>query len=281
MQAARVAPAHVTARLEGAQAVRRSGRLHAHHAVGQPRGKAALVVFVTRPACLPAEFNTFHTFVVQVGRRDELQTYLAAHGIGTAIHYPVPIHLQPAAADLGYGVGDFPVAEYQASRILSLPVALGSAALTMVLAWLVPVREMYDHIDWPVIVLLGAMIPVGQALEVSGTTHMIASGLVTLSADLPPVVLLTVILVVTMTLSDVINNAATAVVMAPIALTIAQQLGVNPDAFLMAVAIGCAEWTPNFLASYEADDTTPLSLLPPTITGLPLNSGLSSTSTEG
>jgi di/tricarboxylate transporter len=123
---------------------------------------------------------------------------------------------------------------------LSLPVALGSAALAMILVGLVPVREMYDHIDWPVVVLLGAMIPVGQALEVTGTTQMIASSLVSVSAGFPPVVLLTVILVVTMTLSDVINNAATAVVMAPIALTIAQQLGVNPDAFLMAVAIGAS-----------------------------------------
>jgi di/tricarboxylate transporter len=124
--------------------------------------------------------------------------------------------------------------------VLSLPVALGGAALAMILVGLVPVREMYDHIDWPVVVLLGAMIPVGQALEISGTTRMIASGLVTISAGLPPVVLLTVILVVTMTLSDVINNAATAVVMAPIALTVAQQLGVNTDAFLMAVAIGAS-----------------------------------------
>ena len=124
--------------------------------------------------------------------------------------------------------------------ILSLPVALGCAALAMVLVGLVPVREMYSHIDWPVIVLLGAMIPVGKALEVSGTTDMIASSLVDLSAGLPPVVLLTVVLIVTMTLSDVINNAATAVVMAPIALTIAEQLGVNPDAFLMAVAVGAS-----------------------------------------
>jgi di/tricarboxylate transporter len=124
--------------------------------------------------------------------------------------------------------------------VLGLPVALGGAALAMILVGLVPVREMYDHIDWPVVVLLGAMIPVGQALEVTGTTQMIASSLVSVSAGFPPVVLLTVILVVTMTLSDVINNAATAVVMAPIALTIAQQLGVNPDAFLMAVAIGAS-----------------------------------------
>jgi di/tricarboxylate transporter len=124
--------------------------------------------------------------------------------------------------------------------VSSLPVALGAAALAMILVGLVPLNEMYDHIDWPVIVLLAAMIPVGRALEVSGTTEMIASSLVGWSAGLPPVVLLTVVLVVTMTLSDVINNAATALVMAPIALTLAEQLGVDADAFLMAVAIGAS-----------------------------------------
>jgi di/tricarboxylate transporter len=124
--------------------------------------------------------------------------------------------------------------------VLGLPVALGLAALSMVLVKLVPLREIYDHIDWPVIVLLGAMIPVGQALEITGTTRLIAIGLVEISAGLSPVFLLGVILVVTMTLSDVINNAATAVVMAPLALTVAGQLGVNPDAFLMAVAIGAS-----------------------------------------
>jgi dTDP-4-amino-4,6-dideoxygalactose transaminase len=74
------------------------------------------------PPCRPEEFNTFHTFVVQVEARDALQARLADQGIGTAIHYPVPIHLQPAAAELGYRRGDFPVAERQAGRILSLPV---------------------------------------------------------------------------------------------------------------------------------------------------------------
>jgi dTDP-4-amino-4,6-dideoxygalactose transaminase len=67
-------------------------------------------------------FDTYHTFVIQVDRRDELQAFLKDHGIGTAIHYPVPIHLQPAAAGLGYRAGDFPVAERQAGRILTLPI---------------------------------------------------------------------------------------------------------------------------------------------------------------
>lgn len=77
-------------------------------------------VFV--PAERERAFDTYHTFVIQVDRRDELRAFLAAHGVGTAIHYPVPIHLQPAAAGLGYRAGDFPVAERQAGRILTLPI---------------------------------------------------------------------------------------------------------------------------------------------------------------
>lgn len=74
------------------------------------------------PPCQPAEFNTFHTFVVQTDRRDELRAFLAERGIETAVHYPVPIHLQPAAAGLGHEEGDFPVTERQAERIVSLPI---------------------------------------------------------------------------------------------------------------------------------------------------------------
>lgn len=72
--------------------------------------------------CRGHEFNTFHLFVIQADRRDELQAHLRGRGIGTAIHYPVPIHLQPAAASLGYRRGAFPVTERQSARILSLPV---------------------------------------------------------------------------------------------------------------------------------------------------------------
>ena len=74
------------------------------------------------PACRNEEFNTFHTFVIQVDRRDELQAHLKNIGIKTAIHYPVPIHLQPAASSLGHKMGDFPMTERQADRILTLPV---------------------------------------------------------------------------------------------------------------------------------------------------------------
>ena len=77
---------------------------------------------VFAPPCQQKEFNSFHTFVIQVDQRDELQNFLAGRGIGTAIHYPVPIHLQPAAKSLGYRKSEFPVTERQATRILTLPV---------------------------------------------------------------------------------------------------------------------------------------------------------------
>jgi dTDP-4-amino-4,6-dideoxygalactose transaminase len=77
---------------------------------------------ITAPIDQPRERSVFHTFVIQADRRDELRDDLAQQGIGTQIHYPSPIHLQPAARDLGYTRGSFPVAEAQAARILSLPV---------------------------------------------------------------------------------------------------------------------------------------------------------------
>jgi dTDP-4-amino-4,6-dideoxygalactose transaminase len=77
---------------------------------------------VFAPAEGSKEFNTYHTYVIQVDRRDELQKYLASRGVGSAIHYPIPIHLQPAARELGYRQGQFPATEQQARRILTLPI---------------------------------------------------------------------------------------------------------------------------------------------------------------
>ena len=133
-----------------------------------------------------------------------------------------------------------------ATGVLSVPVALLAALLAMIVSNLLTPREVYDAIDWPVVVLLGAMIPVGGALGATGGTALIADGILSLAGDFPPWVILTVVLVAAMTLSDVMNNAATAVVMAPIAAGIAQRMEVSADPFLMAVAIGasCAFLTP-------------------------------------
>jgi len=130
--------------------------------------------------------------------------------------------------------------------VLPLQIALGLAALGMVVTNIVPPRDLYDGVDWPVIVLLGAMIPIGGALEQTGATALLVETMLSLAQGVSPVVILVAVLVVTMTLSDVLNNAATAVVMAPIGATIADRLGVSADPFLMAVAIGasCAFLTP-------------------------------------
>lgn len=130
--------------------------------------------------------------------------------------------------------------------ILPLPIALAFVAIGLVVFDILPLRELYDSVEWPVIVLLGSMIPLGAALESSGGTQLIARALADVSMGLPGWVSIAVILIATMTLSDVLNNTATAVVAAPIALQLANALGANPDAFLMAVAVGasCAFLTP-------------------------------------
>ena len=144
-------------------------------------------------------------------------------------------------------VGIFAAAVLLASfGVLYLPVALGGAAALMILANIIPLRQVYESVEWSVIVLLGSMIPLGSALEASGGTALIAEGIVKLSAGLAPALILALVMIVTMTLSDVMNNVATAVISAPVALDIANRLGVNPDPFLMAVAVAasCAFLTP-------------------------------------
>jgi dTDP-4-amino-4,6-dideoxygalactose transaminase len=78
--------------------------------------------FVFFPEEKKNQFNTYHTFVIQTDKRDQLQKYLFKNGIGTAIHYPIPLHLQPASKSIGYKKGSFKVAEKQAKRILTLPI---------------------------------------------------------------------------------------------------------------------------------------------------------------
>ena len=130
--------------------------------------------------------------------------------------------------------------------VLYLTVALGIAVVLMVLTGIMPLRQLYESVEWSVIVLLGSMIPIGIALEASGGTALIASGIVNTAADLSPAAVMVILMIVTMTLSDVMNNVATAVIAAPIGFNIANTLGVNPDPFLMCVAVAasCAFLTP-------------------------------------
>jgi di/tricarboxylate transporter len=138
-------------------------------------------------------------------------------------------------------VGLFAAAIVAASvGVVYLPIALGCVVAAYVFLNIVPIRSVYDSVEWPVIVLLGCMIPIGGALQATGGTSLIADGIVTLSAGYSPVVVLTLLIIVTMSLSDVMNNTATAVIAAPIAIEIANRLSVNPDPFLMGVAVAAS-----------------------------------------
>ncbi len=130
--------------------------------------------------------------------------------------------------------------------LLPAAVSFALGVLASMALRTVPPRNVYTAIDWPVIVLLAALIPVAGAMATTGTADLIARFLLTTVAQGNAVLVLGIILVTTMFLSDLMNNAATAAVMCPIALGTAAALGVDPDSFLMAVAIGasCAFLTP-------------------------------------
>lgn len=129
---------------------------------------------------------------------------------------------------------------------LSAPVALVAGAVVMVLVGLIDAAGAYKAIDWSVIVLLAAMIPVGQAMESTGGAELIAGQMLAVGEGLAPTASLAMVLVGTMLLSNVVNNAAAAILVAPIALSLSAELGMASDAMLMAVAVGasCAFLTP-------------------------------------
>lgn len=132
------------------------------------------------------------------------------------------------------------------AKILPVHIAFTVVALFYVATNIVRPNEVYATIDWPVIVLLAAMFPVGNALEATGGTALVADWILRLTTGLDAAWVLFILLTMTMFISDVINNNATAVLMAPIAMTLATRLGVNTDPFLIAVALGasCAFLTP-------------------------------------
>ncbi|MBB6221279.1 SLC13 family permease [Rhizobium leguminosarum] len=121
-----------------------------------------------------------------------------------------------------------------------IPVATAffAAAFLMVVTGSVPLREVYHHLDAPILIMLAALIPISDSLRTTGTTEIIADLLSRTAEMLPPFGALALILVAAMAVTPFLNNAATVLVMAPIAATFAAKLGFRPDAFLMAVAIG-------------------------------------------
>ncbi|GGE56342.1 SLC13 family permease [Paenalcaligenes hominis] len=133
-----------------------------------------------------------------------------------------------------------------ASGLLSAALSFMLGVLLLLLFNVIALRQIYNAVDWSVIVLLAALIPVAQALESTQAAAQIANLLLEYGAQGNAILALALIMVTTMLLSDLMNNAATATVMSPVALGTAQQLDVNPDTFLMAIVIGasCAFLTP-------------------------------------
>lgn len=149
--------------------------------------------------------------------------------------------------DAALTVGLFAAAVLAASTgLLDFTVAIAIAVAAYGALGLVPARDFYDQIDWPVVVMIACLLPLGVAFEKVGGTALIANAISAYTQAYPPVVALTVMMLVTMTLSDMLNNVATIVITGPIAIDLAKSLHANPDTFLMGVAIAasCAFLTP-------------------------------------
>ncbi len=129
---------------------------------------------------------------------------------------------------------------------MAIQTAFVLAAVMMVLLNIISIREVYENVNWSVIILLGAMIPLGHALDTSGAAETVVLLLLGFSEGMSPVIPLIIIFIGTMLLTDIIHNAPAAILIAPIAIKTALTLNVSPDPFLMAVAIAssCALLTP-------------------------------------
>ena len=130
-------------------------------------------------------------------------------------------------------------------NLMRIEMALAGAAATFALFRFVKLRELYQSIDWPIVVFLGAIIPVAEALQPTGTADLISSALLKYSGQMTPAMIVGAVLLTTMMLANLVNKVS-AVLMAPIAINMAAHLGVSADPLLMAVAIGatCAFLTP-------------------------------------
>ncbi len=125
-----------------------------------------------------------------------------------------------------------------ATGAVPVTIAFFAAAAAVVLLGALPLREAYDHVEWPILIMLGALIPVSDTLRSTGVTEIIGTGLSATASGLPPWGAVALIMAAAMAVTPFLNNAATVLVMAPIAATFAGDLGLRPEAFLMATAVG-------------------------------------------
>jgi di/tricarboxylate transporter len=127
-----------------------------------------------------------------------------------------------------------------AFQLAPVAVAFFGAAVVLLVTRAVPLREAYEAVEWPILILLGALIPVSEAVRTTGGTELIAGWLSTAAGSVPPIGALALILVAAMAVTPFLNNAATVLMMGPVAASLAGRLGLSPDPFLMAVALGAA-----------------------------------------
>lgn len=174
-------------------------------------------------------------------RTDEMLDATGAAPLDGSSHYVM------REAKMALTVGIFVAAVVLTSfGLITMPIALGCVVVAYVLTRVLSVTEVYSHVDWSIVVLLASMIPLGLALDSTGGTALIAGFIVAITQGAPAWVALLVLMAVTMFLSDVLNNNATTIIAAPVGIRLAEQLEVNPDAFLMGVAVAaaCAFLTP-------------------------------------
>lgn len=127
-----------------------------------------------------------------------------------------------------------------AAHVVPVALAFAGAAALMLLLRIMTMDEAYESVEWSVIVLLAALIPVSNAIQETGGADLIAAGLERTVGALPPLAALGLMIVLAMAITPFLNNAATVLVMAPIGASLAGRLGLDPDPFLMAVAVGAA-----------------------------------------
>ena len=127
-----------------------------------------------------------------------------------------------------------------ALQIVPVAIAFFGAALAMLIVGVLTPKEAYEAIQWPILILLGALIPISDALRTTGATEQIAGWLAVAVGGLPPALAVGALLAAAMAVTPFVNNAAAVLVMAPIGAGVAARLGVSPDPFLMAVAVGAA-----------------------------------------
>jgi len=173
-----------------------------------------------------------------IGTPDQLAD--ATHSLALVSLAPRAVQVSQAPR-AGLAAGIFVLGIIAATTgLIPIAAALAIAVVLYVLLGIVPSKEVYTSIEWPVIVLIGSLLPLGAALQSTGGSEVIADLLLGAGEGLPEILILLILMIATMALTDVLNNSATAVVVAPVALEVADGLGTSPDPFLMGVAIAAS-----------------------------------------